>query len=71
MGPMDMSSREVRLPLDKVVHVLQDLNEFVVSLDRRRSPAGRPGPPRSPAARPGARPGRPAAPSLLLCAVTG
>ncbi|MFG2970429.1 MULTISPECIES: hypothetical protein [unclassified Streptomyces] len=31
---MDMSSREVRLPLDEVVAVLRDLNEFVVSLDR-------------------------------------
>ncbi|MQY34638.1 hypothetical protein SRB17_26080 [Streptomyces sp. RB17] len=31
---MDMSSREIRMPLDKVVAVLQDLNEFVVSLDR-------------------------------------
>ncbi|SNX61266.1 hypothetical protein SAMN06272735_3216 [Streptomyces sp. TLI_55] len=31
---MDMSSREIRLPLDEVVAVLQDLNEFVVSLDR-------------------------------------
>lgn len=32
--PMDMSSREIHLPLDEVVAVLQDLNEFVVSLDR-------------------------------------
>ncbi|MEV1244510.1 hypothetical protein [Nonomuraea sp. NPDC049750] len=32
--PMDMSSREIRLPLSEVVAVLQDLNEFVVSLDR-------------------------------------
>ncbi|MFE2103855.1 hypothetical protein [Streptomyces sp. NPDC059468] len=32
--PMDMSSREIRMPLDEVVAVLQDLNEFVVSLDR-------------------------------------
>ncbi|MFD8693589.1 hypothetical protein [Kitasatospora purpeofusca] len=31
---MDMSSREVRVPLSEVVAVLQDLNEFVVSLDR-------------------------------------
>ncbi|MFD7687504.1 hypothetical protein [Streptomyces sp. NPDC059781] len=31
---MDMSSREIRMPLDEVVAVLQDLNEFVVSLDR-------------------------------------
>ncbi|ORT57115.1 hypothetical protein [Streptomyces sp. CB03238] len=31
---MDMSSREIRLPLNEVVAVLQDLNEFVVSLDR-------------------------------------
>ncbi|MER7540996.1 hypothetical protein ABTX77_40525 [Streptomyces sp. NPDC097704] len=31
---MDMSSREIRLPLSEVVAVLQDLNEFVVSLDR-------------------------------------
>ncbi|MER5918191.1 hypothetical protein ABT124_50175 [Streptomyces sp. NPDC001982] len=31
---MDMSSREIRIPLDEVVAVLQDLNEFVVSLDR-------------------------------------
>ncbi|KUO20167.1 hypothetical protein AQJ91_15380 [Streptomyces dysideae] len=29
-----MSSREIRIPLDEVVAVLQDLNEFVVSLDR-------------------------------------
>jgi len=31
---MDMSSRELRLPLDEAVEVLRDLNEFVVSLDR-------------------------------------
>ncbi|KOV60835.1 hypothetical protein ADK64_29430 [Streptomyces sp. MMG1121] len=31
---MDMSSREIRMPLSEVVTVLQDLNEFVVSLDR-------------------------------------
>ncbi|MFG3166028.1 hypothetical protein [Streptomyces sp. NPDC048200] len=31
---MNMSSREVRLPLDDVLTVLRDLNEFVVSLDR-------------------------------------
>ncbi|GAA2268559.1 hypothetical protein GCM10010415_37870 [Streptomyces atrovirens] len=31
---MDMSSREIRIPLDEVVAVLRDLNEFVVSLDR-------------------------------------
>lgn len=31
---MDMSSREIRMPLDEVVAVLRDLNEFVVSLDR-------------------------------------
>jgi hypothetical protein len=31
---MDMSSREIRMPLSEVVAVLQDLNEFVVSLDR-------------------------------------
>ncbi|WP_063776261.1 hypothetical protein [Streptomyces sp. WM6386] len=29
-----MSTREIRIPLDEVVAVLQDLNEFVVSLDR-------------------------------------
>ncbi|WP_405651319.1 hypothetical protein [Streptomyces sp. NBC_00019] len=29
-----MSTREIRIPLDEVVVVLQDLNEFVVSLDR-------------------------------------
>ncbi|MEV7325929.1 hypothetical protein [Streptomyces sp. NPDC093970] len=29
-----MSSREIRMPLNEVVTVLQDLNEFVVSLDR-------------------------------------
>ncbi|WP_217553385.1 hypothetical protein [Streptomyces sp. GbtcB6] len=29
-----MSSREIRVPLSEVVAVLQDLNEFVVSLDR-------------------------------------
>lgn len=34
---MDMSSREIRIPLNEVVTVLQDLNEFVVSLDRLRS----------------------------------
>lgn len=32
--PMDMSSREIRIPLAEAVAVLQDLNEFVVSLDR-------------------------------------
>ncbi|MEW2079074.1 MULTISPECIES: hypothetical protein [unclassified Streptomyces] len=31
---MDMFSREIRMPLSEVVAVLQDLNEFVVSLDR-------------------------------------
>ncbi|MDT0425116.1 MULTISPECIES: hypothetical protein [Streptomyces] len=31
---MNMSSREIRLPLNEAVAVLQDLNEFVVSLDR-------------------------------------
>lgn len=31
---MDMSSREIRIPLNEVVAVLQDLNEFVVSLDQ-------------------------------------
>ncbi|MCT9113258.1 hypothetical protein ACFWD7_31325 [Streptomyces mirabilis] len=31
---MDMSSREIRMPLNEVVAVLQDLNEFVVSLDQ-------------------------------------
>ncbi|WP_406278494.1 hypothetical protein OHT93_37260 [Streptomyces sp. NBC_00191] len=31
---MDMSSREIRMPLGEAVAVLQDLNEFVVSLDR-------------------------------------
>ncbi|MFJ4890268.1 hypothetical protein ACIP5U_09955 [Streptomyces sp. NPDC088788] len=31
---MNVSSREVRLPLDDVLTVLRDLNEFVVSLDR-------------------------------------
>ncbi|MEU1412046.1 hypothetical protein [Streptomyces sp. NPDC005731] len=31
---MDMSSQEIRVPLSEVVAVLQDLNEFVVSLDR-------------------------------------
>ncbi|WP_208870726.1 hypothetical protein [Streptomyces aquilus] len=29
-----MSAAEIRLPLDEVVALLQDLNEFVVSLDR-------------------------------------
>ena len=29
-----MTSREIRIPLDEVVTVLRDLNEFVVSLDR-------------------------------------
>lgn len=31
---MDMSSREIRIPLNEAVAVLQDLNEFVVSLDQ-------------------------------------
>jgi hypothetical protein len=31
---MDMSSQEIRIPLNEVVAVLQDLNEFVVSLDQ-------------------------------------
>ncbi|MGW5656793.1 hypothetical protein [Streptomyces humi] len=31
---MDMSAREIRMPLSEVVAMLQDLNEFVVSLDR-------------------------------------
>ncbi|WCD84085.1 hypothetical protein KPP03845_100405 [Streptomyces xanthophaeus] len=34
---MDMGSREIRIPLDQAVAVVQDLNEFVVSLDRLRS----------------------------------
>ncbi|MFF3713958.1 hypothetical protein [Streptomyces phaeochromogenes] len=34
---MDMSSREIRIPLSEIVAVLQDLDEFVVSLDRLRS----------------------------------
>ncbi|MFE1413644.1 hypothetical protein ACIGFK_34005 [Streptomyces sp. NPDC085524] len=34
---MDMFSREIRIPLNEAVAVLQDLNEFVVSLDRLRS----------------------------------
>ncbi|MET9515792.1 hypothetical protein [Streptomyces sp. NPDC002994] len=37
---MDMSSREIRIPLNEVVAVLQDLNEFVVSLDRLGSRMG-------------------------------
>ncbi|WP_369246674.1 hypothetical protein [Streptomyces sp. R41] len=37
---MDMSSREIRLPLDEAVAVLLDLNEFVVSLDRLGSRQG-------------------------------
>jgi hypothetical protein len=37
---MDMSSREIRIPLDKAVAVLLDLNEFVVSLDRLGSRVG-------------------------------
>jgi hypothetical protein len=37
---MDMSSREIRIPLDEAVAVLQDLNEFVVSLDRLGSRVG-------------------------------
>lgn len=37
---MDMSSREIRLPLDEAVAVLLDLNEFVVSLDRLGSRVG-------------------------------
>ncbi|WP_162625087.1 hypothetical protein [Streptomyces cadmiisoli] len=32
--PVHMSSREIRIPLNAVVAVLQDLNEFVVSLDQ-------------------------------------
>jgi hypothetical protein len=43
---MDMSSREIRMPLSEVVSVLQDLNEFVVSLDRL-DPARHPEPPTS------------------------
>ncbi|MFE0645979.1 hypothetical protein ACFW2Y_30900 [Streptomyces sp. NPDC058877] len=31
---MDVSSREIRIPLSEIVAVLQDLDEFVVSLDR-------------------------------------
>ncbi|WP_129837621.1 hypothetical protein [Streptomyces sp. RFCAC02] len=31
---MDMSSREITLPLGEVVAMLRDLDEFVVSLDR-------------------------------------
>ncbi|WP_053760436.1 hypothetical protein [Streptomyces sp. AS58] len=31
---MDMSYREIHMPLNEVVAVLQDLNEFVVSFDR-------------------------------------
>jgi hypothetical protein len=31
---MDMSSREIRMPLNEVVAVLRDLNGFVLSLDR-------------------------------------
>lgn len=31
---MDMPSREIRMPLSAVVTILQDLTEFVVSLDR-------------------------------------
>ncbi|MFG2915969.1 hypothetical protein ACGF0D_24170 [Kitasatospora sp. NPDC048298] len=31
---MEMLSRDIRMPLNEVVAVLQDLNEFVVSLDR-------------------------------------
>jgi len=34
MNTSRMSAAEIRLPLDEVVAVLQDLNEFVVSLDR-------------------------------------
>ncbi|MFD9409773.1 hypothetical protein ACFWBN_22540 [Streptomyces sp. NPDC059989] len=37
---MDMTFREVRIPLDQAVAVVQDLNEFVVSLDRLRSRLG-------------------------------
>ncbi|WP_329388838.1 hypothetical protein OG625_34565 [Streptomyces sp. NBC_01351] len=37
---MDMSDREIRIPLAEAVAVLQDLNEFVVSLDRLRSRVG-------------------------------
>ncbi|MEU5892260.1 hypothetical protein ABZ835_36305 [Streptomyces sp. NPDC047461] len=33
-NPVDTSAREIRIPLDEAVAVLQDLNEFVVSLDR-------------------------------------
>ncbi|WP_399880005.1 hypothetical protein ACGH7X_00145 [Streptomyces sp. BBFR51] len=31
---MNTSPQEIRMPLNEVVAVLQDLNEFVVSLDR-------------------------------------
>ncbi|MFE4977393.1 hypothetical protein ACFRAR_35450 [Kitasatospora sp. NPDC056651] len=31
---MEILPREIRMPLDEVVAVLRDLNEFVVSLDR-------------------------------------
>ncbi|MFE6834980.1 hypothetical protein ACFVFI_09080 [Streptomyces sp. NPDC057705] len=37
---MGMPSREIRIPLNEAVAVLQDLNEFVVSLDRLRSRQG-------------------------------
>ncbi|MET9520591.1 hypothetical protein [Streptomyces sp. NPDC002994] len=37
---MDMSSQEIRIPLNEVVTVWQDLNEFVVSLDRLLSRMG-------------------------------
>ncbi|MFI5982201.1 hypothetical protein ACIBEA_15105 [Streptomyces sp. NPDC051555] len=37
---MDMTSREVRIPLDQAVEVVQDLNELVVSLDRLVSRLG-------------------------------
>ncbi|WP_369184595.1 hypothetical protein [Streptomyces sp. Y1] len=30
----DLPAREIRLPLDQLVSILRDLNEFVVSLDR-------------------------------------
>ncbi|MFJ7205991.1 hypothetical protein ACIQWR_20945 [Streptomyces sp. NPDC098789] len=37
---MDMTSREVRIPLDQAVEVVQGLNELVVSLDRLVSRLG-------------------------------
>lgn len=41
-NPLDMAPREIRIPLDEVVAILQDLNEFVVSAkDASTAPSAR------------------------------